>query len=87
MSRRTNRSSSSRNSPATIGSLFDGSPLLGEVMLSTIQAVAPGARLVRLTVPPVIGGVLLGMEKAGLAYANRRQVLIETTGALYRSGN
>jgi N-acetylglucosamine kinase-like BadF-type ATPase len=70
-----------------IGSLFDGSPLLGEVMLSTIQAVAPGARLVRLTVPPVIGGVLLGMEQAGLAYANRRQVLIETTSELRKSGN
>ena len=70
-----------------IGSLFDGSPLLGEVMLSTIRAVAPGARLVRLTVPPVIGGVLLGMEQAGIAYASRRQTLIETTGALWGAGD
>jgi hypothetical protein len=66
-----------------IGSLYDGSPLLGNVMLSTIQTVAPGARLVRLTVPPVIGGVLLGMEQADIAYATRRQVLIETTERLF----
>jgi N-acetylglucosamine kinase-like BadF-type ATPase len=70
-----------------IGSLFDGSPLLGEVMLSTIRAVAPGARLVRLTVPPVIGGVLLGMEQAGIDHASRRETLIETTGALWGTGD
>jgi N-acetylglucosamine kinase-like BadF-type ATPase len=70
-----------------IGSLFDGSPLLGEVMLSTIQTVAPGARLVRLTVPPVIGGVLLGMEQAGIAHAKCRPTLIETTERLFDKGS
>lgn len=48
------------------GSMFDGSPLLTQTMRQTVQAVAPGARLVRLTVPPVIGAVLLGMEQAGV---------------------
>jgi N-acetylglucosamine kinase-like BadF-type ATPase len=67
-----------------IGSLFDGSPLLGEVMLSTIQAVAPGAHLVRLGVPPVIGGVLLGTEQAGVAYVDLRPALIATTSTLWK---
>jgi N-acetylglucosamine kinase-like BadF-type ATPase len=49
-----------------IGSMYDGSPLLTEVMRETIQALAPGARLVRLTAPPVVGAVVLGMEAAGL---------------------
>jgi len=49
-----------------IGSMFDGSPLLSEVMRETIHELAPGARLVRLTAPPVVGAVVLGMEAAGL---------------------
>jgi len=68
-----------------IGSLFDGSPLLGETMLSTIRVVAPGARVVRLSVPPVIGGVLLGMEQAGFDAAALRPRLVETTAALLQT--
>jgi N-acetylglucosamine kinase-like BadF-type ATPase len=49
-----------------VGSLFEGSPLLAETMLQTIHAVAPGARLMRLTAPSVVGAVLLGMETAGM---------------------
>ena len=49
-----------------IGSMYDGSPLLTEVMRQTIHTLAPGARLVRLTVPPVVGAVVLGMEVGGL---------------------
>ncbi len=47
-----------------IGSLYDGHPLMAETMRETIHAVAPGARLVRLTVPPVVGGVMMGMNAA-----------------------
>jgi len=50
-----------------VGSLYDGGPLLTNIMQQTVQAVAPGAHFVRLTVPPVVGGVLLGMEQAGLS--------------------
>ena len=64
------------------GSLYDGSPLLTDAMRATIHSVAPGARLVRLAAPPVVGAVLLGMEQAGLAYEGIRQTLIETTGEL-----
>ena len=65
-----------------VGSLYDGGSLLIEPMRETIQAVAPGARLVRLSAPPVIGGVLLGMEQAGVNGATVRERLAETTKAL-----
>ncbi|MBN2391371.1 MAG: ATPase [Anaerolineae bacterium] len=65
-----------------IGSLYNGSPAMSETMLATIHEVAPGARAVRLTAPPVVGGVLLGMEQAGLEYPPLRQILIESTAAL-----
>lgn len=64
------------------GSLYKGSPLLQEKMAQTIHAVAPGARLVRLKTPPVIGGVLLGMEQVGLDIADLRPILIKTTNDL-----
>ncbi len=67
-----------------IGSLYNGSPIMGETMLATIHEVAPGARAVRLTAPPVVGGVLLGMEKAGVDYPQLRQTLIKTTAALVK---
>ena len=44
------------------GSMFEGGPMLIEPMQETIHKVAPHARLVRLTVPPVTGAVMLGME-------------------------
>lgn len=61
-----------------IGSMFDGGRMLIEPMRRTIHALAPKARLVRLTVPPVIGAVLLGMEQAGLAAPERREALIRS---------
>ncbi len=65
-----------------IGGLFEGSPTLIETMSATIQAVAPKAQLVRLVAPPVVGGVLLGMEQAGIEYSSVRRTLIDTTNAL-----
>lgn len=66
------------------GSFFRGSPVLAQVMRETIHTAAPGARLVRLHVPPVIGGVILGMEQGGAHPAYVRQALIESTGKLLR---
>jgi N-acetylglucosamine kinase-like BadF-type ATPase len=59
-----------------IGSLYDGHALIGEQMLQTIQQTAPGASTVRLSAPPVIGGVLLGMEAVmgKAAYARSQQI-------------
>jgi N-acetylglucosamine kinase-like BadF-type ATPase len=49
-----------------VGGMFAGGPPLIEPMRQTVHALAPGARLVRLSAPPVAGAVLLGMETAGL---------------------
>jgi N-acetylglucosamine kinase-like BadF-type ATPase len=64
------------------GSLYGGSPLLVEAMQQTIHAEAPGARLVRLAAPPVVGGVLLGMEQVGIKTFRLRQPLMESTQRL-----
>jgi N-acetylglucosamine kinase-like BadF-type ATPase len=62
-----------------VGSLYSGGKLLIEPMREAIQAFAPGANLVRLRVPPVIGAVLLGMETAGVPWdIPVRDRLIET---------
>ncbi len=61
-----------------IGSLYKGSPLMSEVMGATIAEVAPAARLVRLTVPPVVGAVMLAMEQAELDFRPLRETLIAT---------
>jgi N-acetylglucosamine kinase-like BadF-type ATPase len=66
-----------------IGSFYDGSPLLIETMRQTVHAVAPGARFVRLAAPPVIGGVLLGMEQAGMQpFALREKLILSTRGLI-----
>ena len=50
------------------GGLFrSANALLLDALRGTVQAVAPGARLVRLEVPPVVGGVLLAMDAVGWA--------------------
>jgi N-acetylglucosamine kinase-like BadF-type ATPase len=48
------------------GSMFEGGSTLIEPMRETIQNLAPGARLVRLSAPPVVGAVILGMEADSL---------------------
>jgi N-acetylglucosamine kinase-like BadF-type ATPase len=64
------------------GSLYDGSPLLVEALQAGVWAVAPGARPVRLSGPPVVGGVLLAAEKAGLDRPPLRRRLL-AAGDLY----
>jgi N-acetylglucosamine kinase-like BadF-type ATPase len=59
------------------GSLYKGSPLIAESMQAVIHTVAPKARLVYLNAPPVVGGVLLGMEKAGLDFRPVRERLVD----------
>ena len=67
------------------GSFFNGSPRLAETMRQVILGVAPGARLVRLHMPPVVGGVLLGMEIAGIKASPVRQTLVESADRLLTS--
>lgn len=67
-----------------IGSLFDGHPLMKACLQQTVQRVAPKARMVRLTVPPVVGGVILGMRVAGLNPQSIRGKLVLTTRGLLK---
>ena len=53
-----------------IGSMFNGGVLLMEPLKAEVMKVAPKAQFVRLNVPPVVGGVLLAMEKAGIPFSN-----------------
>lgn len=65
------------------GSMFDGGEMLIEPMRLAIHKVAPHARLVRLTVPPVIGAVMLGMEAGGARGTPEiRKTMKESTSAL-----
>jgi N-acetylglucosamine kinase-like BadF-type ATPase len=64
-----------------VGGMFSGGPRLVEPMRETILRIAPGARLVRLSSPPVTGAVLLGMEAAGAQIsAGVRRALAEVEG-------
>ncbi len=68
-----------------IGSMFKGGPLLTGPMRRTIHSEAPGAKLVRLSAPPVVGGVVLGMQVAGIDAPARRERLIQSTTDLLKT--
>lgn len=67
-----------------IGSMFNGSSLLSDIMQETVKAFAPNARLVRLEAPPVMGALLLGMETVGftLSAQTRTQLREKLSKAL-----
>lgn len=60
------------------GSFYKGSPVITEMMRRVVHQVAPLAEFVRLDVPPVIGGVLLGVEQSGTKYLHLREDLIRS---------
>lgn len=64
------------------GSFYRGTPLIEQVMRETIHTVAPGATLVRLEAPPVVGAAMLGMEQFGIDFSECRDRIIETTNRL-----
>lgn len=49
-----------------VGGMFAGGALLIDPLRDTVLSLAPGARFVRLEVPPVIGAVMIGMEQGGV---------------------
>jgi N-acetylglucosamine kinase-like BadF-type ATPase len=67
-----------------IGSLHGCSPIMDQALRRIVRKTAPLAQFVRLTVPPVVGGVLLGMEQAGLNGHAIRDKLIATTNILLK---
>jgi N-acetylglucosamine kinase-like BadF-type ATPase len=70
-----------------IGSMFQNGEILISSLRETVHAFAPAACLVSLTAPPAVGGVLLGMEAAGLRPdADTRGQLLESVSAM-RNGS
>lgn len=49
-----------------VGSMFNSGEILIQPMRETVLPLAPGARFVKLSAPPVVGAVLLAMEQAQL---------------------
>jgi N-acetylglucosamine kinase-like BadF-type ATPase len=64
-----------------VGSIFESGDIYIAPLQETIHKLAPQARLVKLEAPPVVGGVVLGMQKAGLQTAPIHKNLIESTKA------
>ena len=62
-----------------VGSVFEMGELIIEPMRQVITAEAPKARLIRLTAPPVIGGVFLAMEQVGFDPSPLHDHLIKST--------
>ena len=67
-----------------IGSLHGGSSDLDVALRKTVLEAAPKAQFHRLAVPPVVGGVLLGMEVAGTNGYAMRDKLIQTTDQILK---
>ena len=65
-----------------IGGLFNGGQLYADAVHETVLQLAPHAQFVRLTVPPVVGGLLLGAGAAGISPSSIRDQLIQSTEAL-----
>jgi N-acetylglucosamine kinase-like BadF-type ATPase len=70
-----------------VGSLYDMGDLLITPMREVITQEAPFARLVRLSAPPVVGGVLLAMQGKGIEAPTVRVMLINTTCNLLKKIN
>ena len=68
------------------GSMFEGGSMLIEPMRETIHTLAPKARLVRLTTPPVLGAVMLGMEAGGLPVTSAIRGTLKKTVSSIRNG-
>jgi len=62
-----------------IGSIFNAGEAYVAPLRITIQKFAPQAKLVRLSIPPVVGSVLLAAETIGLSARQIRKGLIKST--------
>jgi N-acetylglucosamine kinase-like BadF-type ATPase len=66
-----------------VGSMFKVGRLLINPMCEAVCKLAPGAQFVHLDAPPVVGGVLLGMECAGKDGYLIKANLVNTTIKLF----
>ena len=63
-----------------IGSMFKGGAMVIDPLKETVRSCAGRAGFVKLEVPPVAGGVLLGMEAAGKGFSDHfRSELAQST--------
>jgi N-acetylglucosamine kinase-like BadF-type ATPase len=62
-----------------VGSVYEMGEMLIAPMSQVILSEAPNAKLVRLSAPPVVGGVILAMEQIGINPSPLREHLIEST--------
>ena len=60
------------------GSLFEAGELLLQPMSDVVLKHCPGAKLIRLDGPPVVGAVLLGMEQVGFDGYTIRDNMVRT---------
>ena len=65
------------------GSTFKGGDLLIKPMQEKVWEFAEGAKFLRLEAPPVVGGVLLAMERAGEDGYAHRKTLVDTSFRFY----
>lgn len=66
-----------------IGSVFKAGEIYLNPFKDTILAFAPGASFIPLSLPPVVGAVLLAAEKVGLHADILKPVLIHSTQSLF----
>jgi N-acetylglucosamine kinase-like BadF-type ATPase len=69
------------------GSMFEGGAMLIEPMQTTIHKLAPQARLVRLSVPPVVGAMMLGMEADRYRVTPEIRKTVNETISIVRNGS
>lgn len=66
------------------GSIFEAGELIAAPMRGVVMQHLPGARLIRLDGPPVVGAVILGMEQADFDGYAVREVMARTAKDLVR---
>jgi N-acetylglucosamine kinase-like BadF-type ATPase len=64
------------------GSIFTGGELYIKPLQDTVHRLAPQAKFMKLEAPPVVGGVVLAMQKAGLKIAPIHSNLTASTRML-----
>jgi N-acetylglucosamine kinase-like BadF-type ATPase len=68
------------------GSMFQNGDSLVAPLQETVRAYAPAARFIMLTAPPVVGGVVLGMEAVGADITPQTRERLRESAAELRNG-
>lgn len=69
-----------------IGSIFKAGEQYLKPFRQTVRAFAPSAKFIQLSVPPVVGAVLLAAETIGITIHAIRQALIDSLNDFERNG-